>query len=589
MSENESGIKRATEDEQPQSPKKFKLDGEESTTISPISIDNKKEEINKTETPVTVAEATESLGQKNNEHTNTNQPNADDTSITSEQLLLALTSVPNSNIKSPGEVVKQSTVDKTVKNSTVEGVNTTITESTQNLDPPAMSTEDMINKEIISNSENTKVPSESYSPKPAASLNQGPSLSHATSLALNNLPDISAALRRLSNAGVSASMIEQLSGQANERKTSTEVTPSEILGNALAAVAASARAANNNNTHQSQNFPSSSSNTNNNATTTIGNLAAITANISNILTSSGFHRGSFSQEDTQKLAAAVAGANTRRNSSIAAVGNAFSNMIDQAMMIRRNKVSPKLIIKSEQVWKCLEGIEEKPLGHRVYSPQQLLPNLENCLNGVMQIRVPAKYLTFENIQVKKRAVWGTDIYTDDSDIVAMIIHSGKYHLEYKEPEIEPNDPFALAIAGKPREAMEASKKLALSSKKWIRQDMTIPDHDLRVTVRVLPKLRNYTGSIRYCIKSRDWGNHDGMSLFVNKVEKIKRGDACLKARSSLKSNMFVYEPYRKRALDLDNNKKEEQEEPPIQRGRIKKTQRVIRMFQIRSEESKSRK
>ncbi|KAG0742405.1 hypothetical protein G6F57_005728 [Rhizopus arrhizus] len=589
MSENESGIKRATEDEQPQSPKKFKLDGEESTTISPISIDNKKEEINKTETPVTVAEATESLGQKNNEHTNTNQPNTDDTSITSEQLLLALTSVPNSNIKSPGEVVKQSTVDKTVKNSTVEGVNTTITESTQNLDPPAMSTEDMINKEIISNSENTKVPSESYSPKPAASLNQGPSLSHATSLALNNLPDISAALRRLSNAGVSASMIEQLSGQANERKTSTEVTPSEILGNALAAVAASARAANNNNTHQSQNFPSSSSNTNNNATTTIGNLAAITANISNILTSSGFHRGSFSQEDTQKLAAAVAGANTRRNSSIAAVGNAFSNMIDQAMMIRRNKVSPKLIIKSEQVWKCLEGIEEKPLGHRVYSPQQLLPNLENCLNGVMQIRVPAKYLTFENIQVKKRAVWGTDIYTDDSDIVAMIIHSGKYHLEYKEPEIEPNDPFALAIAGKPREAMEASKKLALSSKKWIRQDMTIPDHDLRVTVRVLPKLRNYTGSIRYCIKSRDWGNHDGMSLFVNKVEKIKRGDACLKARSSLKSNMFVYEPYRKRALDLDNNKKEEQEEPPIQRGRIKKTQRVIRMFQIRSEESKSRK
>ncbi|EIE92175.1 hypothetical protein RO3G_16886 [Rhizopus delemar RA 99-880] len=132
-----------------------------------------------------------------------------------------------------------------------------------------MSNEDMINKEIISNNENTKVPSESYSPKPAAALNQGPSLSHATSLALNNLPDISAALRRLSNAGVSASMIEQFSGQATERKTSTEVTPSEILGNALAAVAASARAANNNNTHQSQNFPSSSSNTNNNATTTI--------------------------------------------------------------------------------------------------------------------------------------------------------------------------------------------------------------------------------------------------------------------------------------------------------------------------------
>lgn len=103
----------------------------------------------------------------------------------------------------------------------------------------------------------------------------------------------------------------------------------------------------------------------------------------------------------------------------------------------------------------------------------------------------------------------------------VIIHSGKYQPEYKEPEVEPNDPFALAIAGKPREAMEASRKQALSGKKWVRQDTSIPDHDLKVTIRVLPKLQNYTGSIRNCVKSRDWGKHDGMSLFVNKIEKIK--------------------------------------------------------------------
>lgn len=314
----------------------------------------------------------------------------------------------------------------------------------------------------------------------------------ATSLAFSSLPDISAALRRLSNAN--PSVIEQLSASAssprlsssinahlNDRKgSSIDVSPSEILGNALAAVAANAAAARsspNNNVaspkqqQQQQQTPSSSSssstttnnntnNTNNNAQATaaaIGNLAAFTANISSLLNSGGFHRNSFSQEDTQKLAAAVAVARNpqqRRKSSMQVVGNAFSNMIDQAILMGRNKSfseaanrpvsstsngnnhlpptttaplppppppvvpKPKLIIKNDQVWKSVEGMEEKSLGFQLYSTQLLLPNLEDHVNGLMEIRVPARFLTFENVKVKKRALWGTDIYTDDSDIVA---------------------------------------------------------------------------------------------------------------------------------------------------------------------------
>lgn len=313
----------------------------------------------------------------------------------------------------------------------------------------------------------------------------GPSLSTsaaaaATSLAFSSLPDISAALRRLSSAN--PSVIEQLSTSAssprlsstinahlNDRKgSSVDVSPSEILGNALAAVAANAAAARsspNNNVaspKQQQQTPSSSSTTNNNTNnnnnnnaqataTAIGNLAAFTANISSLLNSGGFHRNSFSQEDTQKLAAAVAVARNpqqRRKSSMQAVGNAFSNMIDQAILMGRNKSfseaanrpvppasngnnhlpptttappvlpKPKLIIKNDQVWKSIEGMEEKSLGFQLYSPQLLLPNLEDHVNGLMEIRVPARFLTFENVKVKKRALWGTDIYTDDSDIVA---------------------------------------------------------------------------------------------------------------------------------------------------------------------------
>lgn len=103
----------------------------------------------------------------------------------------------------------------------------------------------------------------------------------------------------------------------------------------------------------------------------------------------------------------------------------------------------------------------------------------------------------------------------------MAIHSGKYQPQFIEPDIEADDPFALAVAGKQRESIEAAKKLALSGKRWVRHDSLIPDHDLKVTVRVLPTLKNYASCIRYRLKSREWGKHDGMSLFVDKVEKIK--------------------------------------------------------------------
>lgn len=391
-------------------------------------------------------------------------------------------------------------------------------------------------------------------------------LSAAPNISISNLPDIKAALRRLSSANISASsMIEQLSssprlptiGQINERKGSmTDVSPSEILGNALAAVAATAaRSTHPSNTTSSTAQPSTSST--NSTATAIGSLAAITANINNLIHSGRLHRNSFSQEDSHKNSITITGPylgkkEERRKSSISPFSNAFGNILDQALIFGRKALSesiqtpqktpkPKLIVKNEQVWKFVEGMEEIHLGYQLYSPHLILPNLENKVNGVMEIRVPARFLTFENIQVQKRAVWGTDIYTDDSDIVAsklflslfaelavihtrclVIIHSGKYEPKFVESMVDANDPFALAVAGKQKESTEAAKKLALSGKQYIhRYDHLIPDHDLKVTVRVLPKLQHYASSIRHKLKSRDWHQHDGMSLYVDKVEKMK--------------------------------------------------------------------
>ncbi|KAI8988668.1 histone deacetylation protein Rxt3-domain-containing protein [Pilobolus umbonatus] len=209
----------------------------------------------------------------------------------------------------------------------------------------------------------------------------------------------------------------------------------------------------------------------------------------------------------------------------------------------------------------------------------------NRRNGGEIVRVPACYLTYENMQLKKRALWGTDIYTDDSDIVAMAIHAGHYQPKYIEPDMDTEDPFALAVAGKSREASEATKRLALSGKKWICKDTLIPEHDLKITVRVLPKLQNYASSIRHRIKSREWGYHDGVSLYIMKAETME-GDARIKGRSSIKSNMFDYEVYRKQALGSHHKPAETVPSittEKIQGGRIKKTRRVMRMFQMRSE------
>lgn len=394
-------------------------------------------------------------------------------SITDNSASVKLTNappVPQSNVSSPPQVSAPTTTITTTPVSSSALPQASLASATNALNITTIPSSQKTTTNTTTNtSSTTNNPALSSGASAAAAA-------AAVAASFSNFPEISAALRRLSTTN--PSVIEQLSSSTSsssprlpsnlsDRKgPSIDVSPHEIFGNALAAVAANAAAARSSPNNvaspkQQQQSPLSTTNTaptaNSNAqatATAIGNLAAFTANISNLLHSGGFHRNSFSQEDTQKLAAAVANARNpqqRRKSSMQVVGNAFSSMIDQAYLMGRNKSfseaanrtvpqptsngylssttspqpppppvvsKPKLIIKNEQVWKSIEGMEEKSLGFQLYSPQLLLPNLESSVNGLMEIRVPARFLTFENVKVKKRALWGTDIYTDDSDIVA---------------------------------------------------------------------------------------------------------------------------------------------------------------------------
>ncbi|KAF9952426.1 hypothetical protein BGZ72_006295 [Mortierella alpina] len=153
---------------------------------------------------------------------------------------------------------------------------------------------------------------------------------------------------------------------------------------------------------------------------------------------------------------------------------------------------PRLIVKTDPSLK-LDGLPEAFLGYYRYDPGTLLPAMQGKENSLLEVRVASSYLTYDNYKVKKREVWGTDIYTDDSDVVA------KY--------------------------------------------------DLAVTLRVMPKLLKYQGSIRNRIKSRTWNTgHDGVSLRIESIRKLGAGEALNRGRSQSKRRMKEYGQERLRVL-----------------------------------------
>ncbi|KAG8080589.1 hypothetical protein GUJ93_ZPchr0007g4573 [Zizania palustris] len=93
--------------------------------------------------------------------------------------------------------------------------------------------------------------------------------------------------------------------------------------------------------------------------------------------------------------------------------------------------------------------------------------------------------TSTNRQVKGAQLWGTDIYTNDSDLVAVLMHTG-----YCSPTSSP-----------PPSAIQ----------------------ELRATVRVLPPQDSYTSTLRNNVRSRAWGAGIGCSFRIECCCIVKKG------------------------------------------------------------------
>ena len=101
-----------------------------------------------------------------------------------------------------------------------------------------------------------------------------------------------------------------------------------------------------------------------------------------------------------------------------------------------------------------------------------------------QNRIPAGMFDLEPL--RRRKVWGTDVYTDDSDVLALCLHSGWLRLG----------------------AAKAKK--------------TDGPKSLVVRLVVAPTLLRYHGCSRQGLRSRSWGNgHDGVSLLVESITAVE--------------------------------------------------------------------
>ncbi|KAH8601899.1 histone deacetylation protein Rxt3-domain-containing protein [Bisporella sp. PMI_857] len=210
---------------------------------------------------------------------------------------------------------------------------------------------------------------------------------------------------------------------------------------------------------------------------------------------------------------------------------------------------PKITVRSKVVLDQVAHLPRRHLGHAYYqsslkpvgmtmntsrtklgfaSTPEPLPLFEGAENCTFTIRVPRIHLsdTSRREITSRKAVWGTDIYTDDSDVIAACIHQGWFQGQW--PEDVDTDLLGLELDDGPP---EFPKDYLTTPPR--RGPMEVPKkRDLHVTVLILPKLEKYSSTTRFGIRSREWGakhegyqsEHDGLSFMIVSIRWLESVD-----------------------------------------------------------------
>lgn len=189
------------------------------------------------------------------------------------------------------------------------------------------------------------------------------------------------------------------------------------------------------------------------------------------------------------------------------------------------------------------------------NPIPVFHGKENC---TYTVRVPRWYLTTSHSGThpeepsyleeicRRRQLWGTDVYTDDTDVVAAAVHSGWLKGDFGDA----NDALREVCGNEsgqddPRE--EPPSTLAIRPRKPVRVPL---DLDAHITLLLLPPLEFYPSTNQHHVWSREWRDtHDGMSFMIHRVEFVDEGAASRGAERSVQA--------RKQRLALEEARRKE--------------------------------
>lgn len=201
---------------------------------------------------------------------------------------------------------------------------------------------------------------------------------------------------------------------------------------------------------------------------------------------------------------------------------------------------PRTVVNIDPVLSSVAHLPRHHLGSTLYTPRigvpntkasfesakfgytttpQPLPRFEGRENCTFTIRVPRFRIDASHREeiCARRALWGTGVYTDDSDPVAAAVHSGFIRGAWGEDvdesllDLEIKDTHHHA----PQPAEGDTDR---------RPPVPPPNKDLHITLLILPKLERYEGSVLFGMKSRAWDSaHDGMSFKVQRIDWVEEG------------------------------------------------------------------
>ncbi|CED82066.1 Histone deacetylation protein Rxt3 [Phaffia rhodozyma] len=160
---------------------------------------------------------------------------------------------------------------------------------------------------------------------------------------------------------------------------------------------------------------------------------------------------------------------------------------------------------------------------------------------------------------RERSLWGTEVYTDDSDLVALLVHAG-WIVPASESDNVNDKPDGARVrteaeAEVEAEGREGDRLGGNGNGRSSDSDLWRESGALRVTLRVVGRLIRYIGTERNGVKSRGWGNgHDGGSLVVEGVTRVERTNRTSSlSRRTKKARMTQAIQLRTESIKEDNS------------------------------------